>query len=236
MKQIINLVLFLFIPFAIHAQSLPNSYILFRDAVYLQNKNVLDTMRLYTAAKQDIENMFAGVDKFVALSRCEYLMGITFRVDGRISEAAAFFEQGIAWAEESLEIQPSSEGYRLLGINIIFLSEIRTSYGLKNFGKIEKIAKKAIELDSANLMAQYLLASFYIFAPWPVTDIRKGEVLLREIINQNYVTLDKEDIFNLYLMLQVACVKQKKNADAQIWHDKAMSLYATNNFISMLVK
>jgi len=40
-------------------------------------------------------------------------MGITFRVENRNNEAAAYFEQGIVWAEESISINLTSEGYRL---------------------------------------------------------------------------------------------------------------------------
>ena len=217
-------------------QAFPDSYINFRDTVYMQNNDLLGTMRLYAVAKQDIENNFSGTEKYLALSRCEYLIGITFRAEGKPNEAAAFFEQGIAWAEESLEIHPTSEGYRMLGMHISFLSEIKPAYGIKNCSKIEKNAKKAIEMDSNNLMAHYLLASYYILAPWPLSDISRGMNLLREILNKNYIIMDKEDLFNLYLMLQVACLKQKQNNEAKLLGEKAEALYATNNFISLLVK
>ena len=68
----------------------------------MQNTNLLELMRRYTQAKQDIEKAFTGADLYTSLSRCEYLMGLSFRAEGRKDEAAAFFEQGIAWAEESL--------------------------------------------------------------------------------------------------------------------------------------
>ena len=82
-------------------------------------------MRLYTAEKQEIEISLSGVDKLILLSRCEYLMGITFRAENRNKEAAVYFEQGIVWTEESISINVTSEGYRLLGTNnfIRFLVE-----------------------------------------------------------------------------------------------------------------
>jgi hypothetical protein len=42
-------------------------------------------------------------------------------------------------------------------------------------------------------------------------------------------------LFNLYLMYEAACLKQRRNDEAQIWHQRAAALYPTNNFISMLV-
>jgi tetratricopeptide (TPR) repeat protein len=169
-------------------------------------------------------------------SRCEYLIGLSFRAESRKDEAAAFFEQGIAWAEESLAIQPVSEAYRLLGTNISFLCEIRRSYGLVNFGKIEENAQKALALNPDNLTARYLIAASYVAAPWPFGNVRRGAALLEEILRQDIVGMEKEDLFNLYLMLEAACIKQKKPQEARIWHARAAALYPTNNFISLLVK
>jgi tetratricopeptide (TPR) repeat protein len=220
---------------AAQAQNLSNSFIVFRDSVYMQNRDLLENMRLYATAKQEIENLFYGANMYLALARCEYLMGITFKAENRNSEAAAFFEQGIAWAEESIAISPTSEGYLLLGSGISFLCEINTSYGLRNHKKIEANAKRALELDPNNLMAKHLIASYYILAPWPFSDVRRGTALLEEIITQNYLTLNQDDLFNLYLMLQVASLKQKRNQEAQIWREKAASIYPSNNFITMLM-
>ena len=65
--------------------------------------------------------------------------------------------------------------------------------------------------------------------------VRKGAAMLEKITEQNYLTLEKEDLFNLYLMLQAASLKQKKEREAEIWREKAASLYSTNNFITLLV-
>ena len=236
MKRGINICLFLFLPLAVYARPFPESFCVFRDAVYSQSKGLLETMRLYTQAKQDIEKTLNGAEMYLALARSEYLIGLSFRADKRNSEAAAFFEQGIAYAEEALELSPSSEGYRLLGTNIAFLCEIKRSYGLKNFGRIEESAKKALELDPGNLPARYLIAAQYVAAPWPLGNAKRGAALLAEIAGQNIVNMDKEDLFNLYLMLEAASLKLKKNQEARIWHERAAALYPTNNFISLLVK
>jgi len=220
---------------ASHTINYPNSFSVFRDTVYMQNRSLLETMRLYAAAKLEIENSFSGADRFSLLARCEYLMGITFRAENRNNEAAVYFEQGITWAEESIRIRPTSEGYRLLGTNISFLCEVKTSYGLGNYRKIEENARKALELDPNNLMAKYLIAAYYISAPWPVSNVRSGLTLLEEILHQNYSGLDWEDQFNLFLMLQAACLKLKRNQEAQIWREGCEAIYPANNFIRFLI-
>jgi len=221
---------------AFYARVYPDSFNDFRETVYMQSRDLSETRRLYTTAKQDIENILTGVQKYLALSHCEYLMGISSKASGRENESATFFEQGIVWAEESLAICPTSEGYRLLGTNISFLCEVRRSYGLRNFNKIELYANEALELDPNNLMAQHLLASKFIIAPWPFADVRRGAAILEEITRQNYLALEKEDLFGLYLMFEAACLKQKKNQEAQLWREKAEALYPTaNNFLCLLL-
>ena len=220
----------------LHANTFPESFCTFRETVYAQNTNLLELMRLYTQAKEDIEKTSTGADLYTVLSRCEYLMGLSFQIEGKKNEAAAFYEQGIVWAEESLTRQPTSEGYRLLGTNISLLCGVRRSYALSHFGSIEANANRAIDLDPQNLTAYYLIAAKYVVAPWPFGNVRKGASLLEEITRQNIALMEREDLFNLYLMLELACLKLKRNEEAQMWHEKAAALYPANNFISVLLK
>ena len=223
-------------PVALYARVPTATFCFFRETVYMQNENLAETMRLYTTAKQDIERSLSGTQKYLALSRCEYLMGITLKSVGRDSEAATYFEQGIAWAEESIAIRPTSEGYQLLGTNISLLCEVRRSYGIRNIGRIEENARRALELDPNNLMAMHLIASKYIVSPWPVADIQRGVAILENILRQDYLALDNEDLFGLYLLLEAACLKQGNNQQAQIWRDLAAAIYPGNNFINLLMR
>ncbi|MCL2276586.1 MAG: hypothetical protein FWC21_01680 [Treponema sp.] len=60
--------------------------------------------------------------------------------------------------------------------------------------------------------------------------------ILEEILQQNYSYLDWEDQFNIFLMLQAACIKLNRNQEAQIWRTGGEAIYPTNNFIRFLVK
>jgi tetratricopeptide (TPR) repeat protein len=236
MPRKILLFFILLFPAALHAQVFPASFCLFRETVYAQNTALLEAMRLYTQAKEGLASELAGAELYAALSRCEYLMGLSFQMEGKKAEAAAFYEQGIAFAEASLARRPTSEGYRLLGTNISLLCGARPSYGLANFSRIEESARKAIELDGQNLTAYYLIAAKYVAAPWPFGNVRKGITLLEEIAAQDTGSMEKEDRFNLYMMLELACLKLKRSEEARIWHERAFSLYPENTFISALLK
>jgi tetratricopeptide (TPR) repeat protein len=221
----------------VQAQEFPASFCVFREAVYAQNSDLLRIMRLYTAAKEEIKNELSGTDLYLALSRGEYLMGLSFQMEGKRDEAAAFYEQGIAWAEESLNLMPTSEGYRLLATNIALSCAVKSfSYALSNYGKIEDNAKESLALDPQNLLARYVIAAKYVSAPFPAGNPRKGAMLLEEITQQNIECMEKEDLFNLFMMLEAAYRKQKKNTEAEKWRERAAALYPGNNFISAIVK
>jgi tetratricopeptide (TPR) repeat protein len=217
------------------AEQLPDSFYLFRDAVYAQNTGTVQIMRFYTAAKQDIENVFSGSDLYRAFSRCAYLMGVSFQTEGKKSEAAACYEQGIAWAEDSIAMCPTSEGYQYLAANIALSCWVKPlSYAMANVAKIEENAQRALDLDPQNLAARYVIAGKYIQAPWPVGNLRKGANILEEIVGQNIGSLEQEDIFNIYLAMAIVCQKEKKNEEAGIWQNRALALYPTNRFMETL--
>jgi hypothetical protein len=222
--------------YAQNAPTLPASFYALRDAVYMQNSSALQIVRLYGAAKTEIEQTLAGVDLYIALSRCAYLAGITFQTEGRKSEAAAYYDQGIAWAEDSLSITPTSEGYQYLAANIALSCWVRPrSYALANVGKIEEDAQRALALNPQNLAAQYIIAAKYIQAPWPIGNMKKGAKLLREIINQNIESLEREDLCNIYLAMALVSQKEKKNGEEEIWLERALALYPTNRFRETLL-
>jgi tetratricopeptide (TPR) repeat protein len=223
--------------YAQNSQALPHSFYVFRDAVYMQTSSTVQIVRLYTAAREEIEQTLDGANRYIALSRCAYLAGITFQAEGRKNEAAAYYDEGIAWAEDSLSLMPTSEGYQYLAANIALSCWVRPlSYALTHIGKVDDNAEKALALDPRNYAAQYIIAAKYIQAPWPVGNTKKGASLLREIINQDMSSLEKEDMVNIYLAMAVVCQKEKKTDEERIWQGKALALYPSNRFRETLLK
>jgi tetratricopeptide (TPR) repeat protein len=223
--------------YAQNARSLPDAFYVLRDAVYMQNSSSLQIVRLYGTAKTEIERALTGVDLYNALSRCAYLAGVTFQAEGRKREAAAYYDQGIAWAGDSLSIMPTSEGYQYLAANTALSCCVKSpSYALANIGKIEEYAQKALALNPQNRAAQYIIAVKYIQAPWPIGNMKKGANLLREIIGRNIESLESDDLYNIYLAMAVVSQKEKKNDEERIWQRRALALYPTNRFRETLLR
>jgi tetratricopeptide (TPR) repeat protein len=216
---------------------IPASFYRLRDAVYMQNSSAVEIIRLYTAAKADIDQTLSGAEYYSVLSRCAFLVGITFQTEGKKPEAIGSYIQGIAWAEDSLSINPTSEGYQYLAMNLALSCWVMPlSYAIANVDRIEENAQKALALNPHNLAARYVIAAKYIQAPWPVGNMKRGANLLREIVSQDLETLEKEDVFNIYLAMAVVCKKEKKNDDAAIWQTRALDLYPTNRFKETLLR
>jgi tetratricopeptide (TPR) repeat protein len=216
---------------------IPHSFYIFRDAVYMQNSSIVQIVRLYVAAKEEIERTLSGAELYIALSRCAYLAGVTFQAEGKKNEAAAYYDQGIAWAEDSLSIRPTSEGYQYLAANIALSCWVKPiSYAMANVGEIEENAQKALALNPQNWAAQYIIAAKYIQAPWPVGNLKRGANLLREIINHDLGSLEREDLCNIYLAMAVVCQKEKKTDEERIWQERALALYPSNRFRETLLR
>jgi tetratricopeptide (TPR) repeat protein len=223
--------------YAQNSQNLPHSFYAFRDVVYMQNTSAVQIVRLYTAAREEIEQTLTGANRYIALSRCAYLAGVTFQTEGRKNEAAAYYDQGIAWAEDSISLIPTSEGYQYLAANIALSCWVRPlSYALTHIGKVEDNAEKALALNPQNLAARYIIAAKYIQAPWPVGNMKKGTNLLRGIVSQDMSSLEKEDMVNIYLAMAVVCQKEKKTGEERIWQGKAFALYPANRFRETLLR
>jgi tetratricopeptide (TPR) repeat protein len=226
-----------FFLYAQNTQRLPNSFYLFRDAVYMQNSSAVQILRLYNTAKTEIEQTETEAGLYTALSRCAYLAGITFQAEGRKDEAAACYDQGIAWAEDSLSLRPTSEGYQYLAANIALACWVRPrSWALKHIDEVEENAQKALALNPQNLAARYIIAAKYIQAPWPIGNMKKGAALLREILDQDLDFLEKEDLCNIYLAMALVCQKEKKTDEEKIWQGGALALYPANRFRETLLR
>jgi tetratricopeptide (TPR) repeat protein len=218
------------------ADALPDWFILLRDAVYEQNLSADEMVPLYRRAMEKARVEFSGAGQYLMLSRCEYMMGRAFQYENRKNEAIDRYDAGIDWAEKSLEVRPSGEGWRMLAENISQSCAVRTTgWVMANGLKVEKYAKNALGLDARNAAAQYMLAARWVYAPSPFGNYRRGIQMMEEIIGNNTMVMGRDDIFNVYSSIGYAYFQQKKYAQARPWFIKSLEIYPTNKYVQGLL-
>jgi tetratricopeptide (TPR) repeat protein len=230
-------IIFLIAGVSLGADPLPDWFIPLRDAVYEQNLGAGEIWDLYREVKGKAEAALSGRLLYTTLSRCEYMMGRAYQYEERKNEAAARYEEGIAWAEKSLEAGPSPEGWQMLAENISQSCAVKpVSYAMANGLKVERYAKKALELDPSNGAALYMLAARYVYAPSPFNNFKRGIQMMEDILAKNDRGLQKDDLFNVYSAIGYAYFQQKKYGEAKPWFEKSLSVFPTNKFVGNMLK
>jgi tetratricopeptide (TPR) repeat protein len=219
---------------ALFAESLPEQVLALRDTVYDQNLKADEIVPLYRRAKASLEPL-AGPLKFTLLSRCEYFMGRAFQYEERKNEAADRYEEGIAWAEKALDSGGGAEAWQMLAENISQSCAVRsTAYAMANGLKVEKYAKKALELNPRNAAAQYMIAARWVYAPAPFNNFRRGIQMMEAIIAS--ADMHRDDEFNIYSAIGYAYVQQKKFIEARPWLLKSLEVYGDNKYVRTLLE
>ncbi|MDR2797146.1 MAG: tetratricopeptide repeat protein [Treponema sp.] len=221
----------------LYGDSLPSWFIPLRDAVYEQNLSADALVSLYKQTIQETEKNLSGQSRYLMLSRCAYMLGRAYQYEGRKEEAAAQYEQGITWATTALQEGDTTEGWQMLAEHISQSCAVRpVSYALANGGKVASYAKKALELDTRNGAALYMIAARYVYAPAPFNNYKRGIQMMQDIIHKPDVILQKDDRFNVYTAIGYAYYQQKQYMEAQPWFQKALSVYPTNQFVQSMLK
>jgi tetratricopeptide (TPR) repeat protein len=219
----------------LYADPLPDFIIPLRDAVYEQNLGADELAGLYRTARAQAESALPGAARFIALSRCEYMMGRAYQYEERKNEAAARYAEGISWAERALDLEPSAEGWQMLAENISQSCAVRpVSYAMANGLKVEKYAKNALELNARNAAAQYMLAARWVYAPAPFHNYRRGIQMMERILTEG--DMNRDDLFNVYSAIGYAYHQQKNFSEARSWFLKSLEVYPTNKFARGLLE
>jgi len=217
-------------------EDLPEWYTVLRDAVYSQNLSSREIAPIFNTAKGQAVKELSGVNLSVMLSRCEYMMGRSFQLEEKNTEARACFEKGLAYAQESLDMKASPEGWQMLSENISYLCTVRSNaWVMANGLKVERYAKSALELDPGNTAAQFLVAARWVYAPSPFHNYKRGLQMMEAINNDYSSRLHRDDRFNVYLAIGYAHNQQKRSGDARIWFLKALDVYPDNKYVKKLI-
>ena len=217
-----------------YSYELPDWYLPLREAVYEQNLKADEITPLYGAAKARAENSLSGAEQYLALSRCEYMMGRACQYEEKNELAAKHYDAGMDWAEKSLALNESAEGWQMLAENLSQSCAVRpASYAVANGLKVEKFSKNALAVNKRNAAAQYMIAARWVYAPPPFHNYKKGIEMMQAIISD--ADMQKDDEFNVYLSIAYANIKQKKYPEAQAWLVKSFNVYPTNKYAKKLL-
>jgi tetratricopeptide (TPR) repeat protein len=211
--------------------NLRSAYECLRDAAY--NDEPLDAVtRHYEIALQELEQAFVGSrERSLWASRLEYMMGRAFQAWDRKEEAAAHYERGLAHTEAAMAGGAFSEGWRMTSEHVSQLCLVKDlGYLLANGRKVTEYAEKAVALDPANVGARIILAAGKIYAPVVVGgNPRVGLAMMREILD--LAPGEKDDLFNIYSGIGLACAKLGRRREARQWYEKALGLYPNNRYL-----
>jgi hypothetical protein len=161
-------------------------------------------------------------------------MGMAYLYHKENNRALLYFQNGYTEAEGALAIQDCAEGWVLLAANLSQMCIIRNILWTMTHGlDIEKFSKRALQLEPRNATALFLIATFWANAPWPVNNTAKSVAIMNEMLNGS-ADLQRDDLFNIYLLFAHLCLKDKRKEDACMWIDRALSIYPTNKYAGEL--
>jgi tetratricopeptide (TPR) repeat protein len=222
---------FLCLSVVVYAGELSDLVVPLREAVYEQTLDADGIIPLYEDAKGKLPDALSGPALSVALSRCEYLMGLAYQNDERKRDAARHYEAGMELAQRSLDEGVSAEGWRMLAANLAQACAVKSAaYVIANGLKVEKYSKNALALDPDNAAAKYLIASRWMFAPAPLHNHKRGIQMMEDIIREGENIITKDERFSACSAIGYGYIQQKDYEAARLWLKKSLALYPTNKF------
>ncbi|GHV55163.1 hypothetical protein AGMMS49579_17310 [Spirochaetia bacterium] len=235
MKKMLIVCLFLVAAGSLFAETLPDWFIPLRETVYEQEQKSDEVSKLSGQIEAKARLMLSGFSLDAILARCEYYKGRSYQYDGMNKLAISHYENGMAYAEKSIKAQPSSEGYEILAANISQLCTLKSKLWVMLHGlDVEKYAKLALSYNAENANAQYMISARWIYAPSPFSDVGRGIVEMKDLLNGPYI-LTREDIFNANISVGYSLLRQKKPGEAESWIKKALEIYPTNKYAQDLL-
>ena len=206
-----------------------------REAIYEQQLSADEIRLLYVNARTAAQRHYNGIILDLTLSHCEYFMGRALQEEDRNDEARSHYNKGMELAEKALEAEPSPQAWVLRAQHLSQLCSINSiTFTMSNGLNIERYARNALDLDSRNAAAQYLIAARWVYAPSPLGNIRRGIQMMMDIIDNG--DMEKDDLFNVYFSIGYGYVQQRRYDDAQPWIIKSLGIYPTNKLAVQLLE
>ncbi|MCL2600200.1 MAG: hypothetical protein FWD88_03365 [Treponema sp.] len=235
MKYVFALLFLLTAGLGLQAERLPEWMVNLREAIYEQVLTAEEVRPLYVEAQAAARRNTSGANRYLTLSRAEFFMGRALLFEERNREARPHFAEGLRLAERAVEMSPSADAWVLRAENLAHL--IQTSnwtFAMANGLDVERFARNALEFDSRNAAAQYLIAARWIFAPRAFANINRGIEMMTAILTEG--DMARDDHFNVVSAIGWAHIQQRNFGDAVPWLRRALEVYPTNKFAADLLE
>jgi len=235
MKCLFMLLFLLTAGLGLQAQRSPEWMFALRDAVYEQVLMADEIRPLYLETRATAEKYSDGANRYLALSRAEYLMGLALFLEGRDLEARTHLHEGLRLAEIAVETTPSAEAWGLRAENLALLLEVNPwTFTLANGPNVERFARNALELDGRNATARHIMAARWIFAPRLFANINRGREMMKAILDE--ADMERDDLFNVTLAIGRSYVLQRRYDEARYWVLRSLQVYPTNRLAAEVLK
>jgi len=235
MKYVFALLFLLTASIGLQAERLAYWMLPLREAIYEQVLTANEVAPLYRSVVATAQQRTSGVNRYLALSRAEFFMGRALLFEERNREARPHFAEGLRLAERAVTIAPSAEAWVLRGENLAHLIQVSNwTFALANGLDVERFARNALEFDSRNAAAQYLIAARWIFAPRAFANINRGIGMMEDILHNG--DMARDDLFNVTSAIGWGLVQQRNFAAAVPWIQMALEVYPTNRFAAELLQ
>ncbi|MGP1586901.1 MAG: hypothetical protein ACTTHG_01010 [Treponemataceae bacterium] len=187
----------------------------------------ISTLEQVTAAYNSTLNC---VSDDVERAEVEYMYGF-YLINAKETELSKIhLDAAMMLSEAAFNENPSWRAYliwaRALSQNCIIQN---FSYVLSNGLNVSKYAQKAVELNNDCGAAKYLIACTNIYAPPFFRNVKKGQKIIFDYIDQE--NLDIEDRFNAYITLGHIEYMEKKYDNAETYFAKAKEIYPDNKLL-----
>ncbi len=202
-----------------------------RDAAYDESEPIEEIRERYRRTIQAADA--DAPDPKLRLYRrslAQLMAGRAERAAGNPEAATGHYEACLASARASLDLGSYSEGYRMMAEAVSQMCLTRgAAFVLANGSSVLRYARQAIALDGNNGRAHIILAAAKIYPPAVLGgDPDRGASLLKR--SMEMPDIEKDDWFNIYSGMGVACAKLRLKDEAAGWLERALRLYPGNRF------
>lgn len=212
-------------------------YLVLRDSVYNNASNVTNLLEMYQKAIESAYENFTEDELYIALSRCEFILGRAFLFEHDNENAAIHFSSGAEYAAQALEINDSGMGTLMYAENVSQNCLLQPmSYVLKNGPKVKGWAKKVLQNEPKSGAAMFLMNAQLIYAPAPFSNYKKGIKELEKIFEQENIWLEKDDLFNILSAIGLGYLELNNKTQALTCFNYALEIYPGNINIRKIIE